>query len=92
MLYGHPPSGSPGKRQYDVDYILPSLCVSIDGDGRRKPPEGCPCPPYFQDRPEEDVPENWQGEDDIKVEVEEEKIGGDHPWKSEVEEDVPAGR
>ncbi|KAG9461368.1 hypothetical protein GDO78_017097 [Eleutherodactylus coqui] len=45
---------------YEVAYILPSLCVSTDGAGRRKAPERCPRPPYSQDRPEEDVPENRQ--------------------------------
>ncbi|XP_066450376.1 oocyte zinc finger protein XlCOF6.1-like [Eleutherodactylus coqui] len=61
------------------------------GARRRNPPERCPRPPYSQSRPEEEVLENWQGEDDIKVEVvEEERMRGDHPWKSEVEEEFPA--
>ncbi|XP_066450345.1 uncharacterized protein [Eleutherodactylus coqui] len=60
------------------------------GAGRRNPPERCLRPPYSPDHTEEDVLANQQGEDDIKVEVEEERMRGDHPWKSEVEEDVPA--
>ncbi|XP_066450381.1 zinc finger protein 585B-like [Eleutherodactylus coqui] len=63
---------------------------SPDGAWRRNPPERCPRPPYSQDCPEEDIMENQQGEDDIKVKIEEERMRGDHPWKSEVQEDVPA--
>ncbi|XP_056407026.1 oocyte zinc finger protein XlCOF22-like isoform X2 [Hyla sarda] len=45
--------------------------TSQDGVIDRNPSERCPCPLYFQDCPEENVPENHQGEDlmDIKVEV-----------------------
>ncbi|XP_066428842.1 zinc finger protein 182-like isoform X1 [Eleutherodactylus coqui] len=62
-----------------------------DGSSSRSPPARCPSRLYSQDRPEEDVPENQQGEEvtDIKVEVEEERIRGDHPRKKEVEEDIP---
>ncbi|XP_066428857.1 zinc finger protein 547-like isoform X1 [Eleutherodactylus coqui] len=60
---------------------------------KKYPPERCPHPVYSQDRPEKKpcVPENQQDEDvtDVKVEVEEERMRGDHSWKSEVEEDVP---
>ncbi|XP_044144915.1 uncharacterized protein LOC122933881 [Bufo gargarizans] len=61
----------------------------------RNPPERCPRPLYSQDCPEEKLPENHQmtnqGEDvtDIKVEDEEERMMGDPPCKSEVEEDIP---
>ncbi|XP_066444698.1 zinc finger protein 773-like [Eleutherodactylus coqui] len=57
----------------------------------RNPPERCPSCLYSQGCPEEDVLETQQGEDvtDIKVEVEEERMRVDHPWKSEVEEEVP---
>ncbi|XP_044146910.1 oocyte zinc finger protein XlCOF8.4-like [Bufo gargarizans] len=59
------------------------------------PPERCPRPLYSQDCPEEKLPENHQmtnqGEDvtDIKVEDEEERMMGDPPCKTEVEEDIP---
>ncbi|XP_044148002.1 gastrula zinc finger protein XlCGF66.1-like [Bufo gargarizans] len=62
---------------------------------RRSPPERCPRPLYSQDCPVEKLPENHQmtnqGEDvtDIKVEDEEERMMGDPPCKSEVEEDIP---
>ncbi|XP_066428845.1 zinc finger protein 436-like isoform X4 [Eleutherodactylus coqui] len=48
--------------------------TSRDGSSRRSPPERCPSRLYSQDRPEEDVPENQQGDHlmDIKVEVKEE--------------------
>ncbi|XP_066428848.1 zinc finger protein 271-like isoform X1 [Eleutherodactylus coqui] len=45
-----------------------------DGSSSRSPPERCPRPPYSQDHPEKDVPENQQGDNlmDIKVEVKDE--------------------
>ncbi|XP_075694632.1 uncharacterized protein LOC142661124 isoform X2 [Rhinoderma darwinii] len=65
------------------------------GSSRRNPPERCPSPLYSQDCPEENhnVPENHQGEDltNIKVEDEEERVRGDQPCKSEVEEEIPGG-
>ncbi|XP_044130366.1 zinc finger protein 667-like [Bufo gargarizans] len=74
----------------------PRPLTSPDTDSsRRNPPERCPRPLYSQDCPEEKLPENHQmtnqGEDvtDIKVEDEEERIMGDPPCKSEVEEDIP---
>ncbi|XP_066444699.1 oocyte zinc finger protein XlCOF8.4-like [Eleutherodactylus coqui] len=65
--------------------------VPTDGLSKRNPPARCLHPLYSQNCPEENVPENRQGEDeiDIKVELEEERLRVDHPWKSEVEEDVP---
>ncbi|KAG9468381.1 hypothetical protein GDO78_022866 [Eleutherodactylus coqui] len=82
-----------GRRDVYADAMLEGLppLGSPDGAGRKNPPERGPHPPYSQDCPEEDVSENQQGEDvtDFKVEVEEERMRGDHPWKSEVEEDVP---
>ncbi|XP_075688423.1 uncharacterized protein LOC142657225 [Rhinoderma darwinii] len=71
--------------------------TSQDGSSRRNPPERCPGPLYSQDCPEENhnVPENHQGEDltNIKVEEEEEeeRVRGDQPCKSEVEEEIPRG-
>ncbi|XP_075699236.1 uncharacterized protein LOC142664142 [Rhinoderma darwinii] len=70
--------------------------TSQDGSSRRNPPERCPSPLYSQDCPEENhnVPENHQGEDltNIKVEdEEEERVRGDQPCKSEVEEEIPGG-
>ncbi|XP_075698212.1 uncharacterized protein LOC142663367 isoform X2 [Rhinoderma darwinii] len=70
---------------------------SQDGSSERNPPERCPSPLYFQDCPEENhnVPENHQGEDltNIRVEdeTEEERVRGNHPCKSEVEEEIPGG-
>ncbi|XP_075689148.1 uncharacterized protein LOC142657697 [Rhinoderma darwinii] len=67
------------------------------GSSRRNPPERCPSPLYFQDCPEENhnVPENHQGEDltNIKVEdePEQERMRGDQPCKSEVEDEIPGG-
>ncbi|XP_040284898.1 oocyte zinc finger protein XlCOF7.1-like [Bufo bufo] len=61
----------------------------------RNPPKRCPRPLYPQDGPEEKLPENHQmtnqGEDliDIKVDDEEERMMGEPPCKSEVEEDIP---
>ncbi|XP_040284917.1 zinc finger protein 501-like isoform X2 [Bufo bufo] len=67
-----------------------------DGLIEGNPPERCPRPLYSQDCPEEKLPENHQmtnhGEDlilNIKVEDEEERMMGDPPCKSEVEEDIP---
>ncbi|XP_073433345.1 uncharacterized protein [Dendrobates tinctorius] len=56
----------------------------------RSPPERCPRPPYFQDRPEE----NLQVEDQtiIKVKVQEEggeMMRGNAPCMSDVEEEIP---
>ncbi|XP_075698963.1 uncharacterized protein LOC142663985 [Rhinoderma darwinii] len=70
--------------------------TSQDGSSRRNPPERCPSPLYSQDCPEENhnVPENHQGEDltTNKVEdEEEERVRGDTPCKSEVEEEIPGG-
>ncbi|XP_075693616.1 uncharacterized protein LOC142660686 [Rhinoderma darwinii] len=70
--------------------------ISQDGSSRRNPPERCPSPLYSQDCPEENhnVPENHQGEDltTIKLEdEEEERVRGDQPCKSEVEEEIPGG-
>ncbi|XP_040278626.1 gastrula zinc finger protein XlCGF17.1-like isoform X1 [Bufo bufo] len=65
------------------------------GSLRRNPPGKCPRPLYSQDCAEEKAPENPQmtnqEEDvtDIKVEDEEERMMGDPPCKSEVEEDLP---
>ncbi|XP_075704287.1 uncharacterized protein LOC142702106 [Rhinoderma darwinii] len=70
-------------------------CTSQDGSSRRNPPERCPSPLYSQDCQEENhnVPENHQGEDltNIKVEdeAEEERVMGDQPCYSEVEEEIP---
>ncbi|XP_075704219.1 uncharacterized protein LOC142700346 [Rhinoderma darwinii] len=70
--------------------------TSQDGSSRRNPPERCPSPLYSQDCPEENhnVPDNHQGEDltNIKAEDEaegEERVRGDQPCKSEVEEEIP---
>ncbi|XP_073536146.1 uncharacterized protein [Phyllobates terribilis] len=69
--------------------------TSQDGLIGRNPPERRPNPPCYQERAEENhnVPENHQGEDltIIKVEfkAEEEKMSGDPPRVSNVEEDVP---
>ncbi|XP_075692754.1 uncharacterized protein LOC142659939 isoform X2 [Rhinoderma darwinii] len=70
--------------------------TSQDGSSRRNPPERCPSPLYSQDCPEENrnVQENYQGEDltNIKAErEEEERVRGDQPCKSEVEEEIPGG-
>ncbi|KAG9466836.1 hypothetical protein GDO78_016012 [Eleutherodactylus coqui] len=72
-----------------LERLLPA--GSPDGAGRRNPPERCPRPPYSPDHTEEDLPENQQDEDltIIKVEVEEERMRGDHPWKSDLEKDIP---
>ncbi|XP_075694884.1 uncharacterized protein LOC142661238 isoform X3 [Rhinoderma darwinii] len=63
------------------------------GSSRRNPPDRCPSPLYSQDCPEENhnVPENHQGEHltNIKVEDEEERVRGDQPCKSEMEEEIP---
>ncbi|XP_075696865.1 uncharacterized protein LOC142662433 isoform X2 [Rhinoderma darwinii] len=71
------------------------LLTSQDGSSRRNSPERCPSPLYSQDCPEENhnVPENHQGEDltNIKVEDKEERMRGDQPCKSEVEEEIPGG-
>ncbi|XP_040284970.1 gastrula zinc finger protein XlCGF66.1-like isoform X2 [Bufo bufo] len=73
----------------------PRPLTSPDALRERNPPERCPRPLYSQDCPEEKLPENPQmtnqGEDvtDIKVEDEEERMMGDPPCKSEVEEDIP---
>ncbi|XP_075695320.1 uncharacterized protein LOC142661698 [Rhinoderma darwinii] len=67
------------------------------GSSRRNPPERSPSPLYSQDCPEENhnVPENHQGEDltNIKAEdeAEEERVRGDQPCKSEVQEEIPGG-
>ncbi|XP_075687628.1 uncharacterized protein LOC142656549 [Rhinoderma darwinii] len=67
------------------------------GSSRRNPPERCPSPLYSQDCPEEshNVPENHQGEDltnnKAEDEAEEERVRGDQPCKSEVEEEMPGG-
>ncbi|XP_075694104.1 uncharacterized protein LOC142660898 [Rhinoderma darwinii] len=67
------------------------------GSSRRNPPERCPSPLYFQDCPEENhnVPEDHQGEDltiiKVEDEAEEERVRGDQPCKSEVEEEIPGG-
>ncbi|XP_075700253.1 gastrula zinc finger protein XlCGF48.2-like isoform X2 [Rhinoderma darwinii] len=67
------------------------------GSSRRNPPERYPSPLYFQDCPEENhnVPENHQGEDLIYIktedESEEERVRGDQPCKSEVEEEITGG-
>ncbi|XP_040283551.1 oocyte zinc finger protein XlCOF7.1-like [Bufo bufo] len=69
--------------------------TSPDGLIEGNPPERCPRPLYSQDCPEEKLPENPQmtnqGEDvtDIKVEDEEERMIGNPPCRSEVEEDIP---
>ncbi|XP_044132540.1 oocyte zinc finger protein XlCOF8.4-like [Bufo gargarizans] len=69
--------------------------VTTDGCQRRNPVERCPRPLYSQDCPEEKVPENPQmtnrGKDptEIKVEDEEERMMGDPPCRTEVEEDIP---
>ncbi|XP_075703275.1 uncharacterized protein LOC142671627 [Rhinoderma darwinii] len=69
--------------------------LNTDGSSRRNPPERCPSPLYSQDCPEENhnVPENHQGEGltNIKAEDEEERVRGDQPCKSEVEEEIPGG-
>ncbi|XP_075699073.1 uncharacterized protein LOC142664050 isoform X2 [Rhinoderma darwinii] len=69
--------------------------TSQDGSSRRNPPERCPSPLYSQDCPEENhnVPENHQGEDltNNKAEDEEERVRGDQPCNSEVEEEIPGG-
>ncbi|XP_075699860.1 uncharacterized protein LOC142664555 isoform X1 [Rhinoderma darwinii] len=71
--------------------------TSQDGSSRRNPPERCPSPLYFQNCPEENhnIPWNYQGEDltNIKVEdeEEEERMKGDQPCKSEVEEEIQGG-
>ncbi|XP_075700057.1 uncharacterized protein LOC142664692 [Rhinoderma darwinii] len=69
--------------------------TSQDGSSRRNPPERSPSPLYSQDCPEENhnVPENHQGEDltNIKAKDEEERMRGDQPCKSEVEEEIPGG-
>ncbi|XP_075703303.1 uncharacterized protein LOC142673262 [Rhinoderma darwinii] len=70
--------------------------MSLDGSSRRNPPERCPSPLYSQDCPEENhnVPENHQGEDltNNKAEdEEEERVRGDQPCNSEVEEEIPGG-
>ncbi|XP_075699751.1 uncharacterized protein LOC142664501 [Rhinoderma darwinii] len=71
--------------------------TSQDGSSRRNPPERCPSPLYSQDCPEENhnVPENHQGEDrtnnKAEDETEEERVSGDQPCKSEVEEEIPGG-
>ncbi|XP_044142763.1 zinc finger protein 773-like [Bufo gargarizans] len=61
------------------------------GSRRRNPAEGCPRPLYSQDCPEET--DNVQGEDlniiTVDFEAEEERMMGDPPRKSEVEEDLP---
>ncbi|XP_075703727.1 uncharacterized protein LOC142694540 [Rhinoderma darwinii] len=67
------------------------------GSSRRNPPERCPSPLYSQDCPEENhnVPEDHQGEDLTNIkeedEAEEERVRGDQPCKSEVEEEIPGG-
>ncbi|XP_075698993.1 uncharacterized protein LOC142663995 isoform X2 [Rhinoderma darwinii] len=67
------------------------------GSSRRNPPERCPRPLHSQDCTEENhnVPENYQGEDltNIKAEdeAEEERMRGDQPCKSKVEEEIPGG-
>ncbi|XP_075703728.1 uncharacterized protein LOC142694871 [Rhinoderma darwinii] len=68
----------------------------INGSSRRNPPERCPSPLCSQYCPEENhiVPENHQREDltNIKAEdEEEERVRGDQPCKSEVEEEIPEG-
>ncbi|XP_075702820.1 oocyte zinc finger protein XlCOF7.1-like [Rhinoderma darwinii] len=71
--------------------------TSQDGSSRRNPPERCPSPLYSQDCQEENhnVPENHQGEDlnnmKAEEEAEEERVSGDRPCKSEVEEEIPGG-
>ncbi|XP_073433360.1 uncharacterized protein [Dendrobates tinctorius] len=66
MMEDEQPRTSPGEQTY--------------GSRRRKPPERCPHPLYFQDRPDE----NHEGEDvmDIKVDVINE-------LKEEIEDDQP---
>ncbi|XP_075701656.1 uncharacterized protein LOC142665754 [Rhinoderma darwinii] len=67
------------------------------GSSRRNPPERCPSPLYSQDCPEENhnVPENHQGEDltnnKAENETEEERVRGDQPCNSKVEEEIPGG-
>ncbi|XP_040284996.1 zinc finger protein 316-like isoform X2 [Bufo bufo] len=79
----------------DAMMEAPQPLTSPDGLIERNPPERCPRLLYSQDCPEEKLPENHQmtnqGEDvtDIKVEDEEERMMGDPPCKSEVEEDIP---
>ncbi|XP_075701373.1 uncharacterized protein LOC142665522 [Rhinoderma darwinii] len=69
--------------------------TSQDGSSRRNPPSRCPSPLYSQDCPEEshNVPEIHQGEDltnnKVEDEAEEERVRGDQPCKSEVEEEIP---
>ncbi|XP_075700034.1 uncharacterized protein LOC142664682 [Rhinoderma darwinii] len=71
--------------------------TSQDGSSRRNPPERSPSPLYSQDCPEENhnVPENHQGEDltiiKVEDEAEEEWVRGEHPCKSEMEEEIPRG-
>ncbi|XP_075703724.1 uncharacterized protein LOC142693710 [Rhinoderma darwinii] len=70
--------------------------TSQNGSSRRNPPGRCPSPLYSQDCPEENhnVPENHQGEDLTynKPEGEvEERVRGDQPYNSEVEEEIPGG-
>ncbi|XP_075697100.1 uncharacterized protein LOC142662685 isoform X2 [Rhinoderma darwinii] len=71
--------------------------VTRDGSSKRNPPERCPSPLYSQDCPEENhnVPENHQGEDltnnKVEDEAEEERVRGDKPCNSEVEEEIPGG-
>ncbi|XP_075686090.1 uncharacterized protein LOC142655545 isoform X2 [Rhinoderma darwinii] len=80
-----------------VNNLFRHCVFSTDGSSRRNPPERCPSPLYSQDFPEENhnVPENHPGEDltSIKVEdeAEEERVRGDQPCKSEVEEEIPGG-
>ncbi|XP_073525050.1 uncharacterized protein [Phyllobates terribilis] len=60
------------KSQYkNVMVEGPRPFTYLDGSSRRNPSERCPTPLFFQDCPEENVPENHQGDDlsDIKVEV-----------------------
>ncbi|XP_056390913.1 gastrula zinc finger protein XlCGF26.1-like isoform X1 [Hyla sarda] len=67
--------------------------TSQDGVIDRNPPERCPRPLYSQDCPEGNVPEKHQGGDltNNKVEDEEERMRGHHPYIRDVKEEIPGG-